>query len=201
MKMLYKRIDIYQKRKHLSSFLLHSHLYLCVCGVHAQINYMYPQMNRKSFLVGCHQKQIRKKIRDENQWFSTGDGVFPADICQHLKVFLVVTIQRMVLASSGQSPGMLLNTSQCTKETLSPIQKRFICPKTSTVLRVRKPGQTWPGPLTLLHKLMVRSSTILESDSKSATLYAWVSSGSVAIIFNSTSSAFLIPWKERMYTN
>lgn len=132
MKMLYKRIDIYQKRKHLSSFLLHSHLYLCVCGVHAQINYMYPQMNQKSFLVGCHQKQIRKKIRDENQWFSTGDGVFPADICQHLKVFLVVTIQRMVLASSGQSPGMLLNTSQCTKETLSPIQKRFICPKTST---------------------------------------------------------------------
>lgn len=57
------------------------------------------------------------------------------------------------------------------------------------------PGLTLPGPLTLLHKLMVRSSTILESDSKSATLYAWMSSGSVAIIFNSTSSAFLIPQK------
>lgn len=60
-------------------------------------------------------------------------------------------------------------------------------------------GLTLPGPLTLLHKLMVRSSTILESDSKSATLYAWISSGSVAIIFNSTSSAFLIPQKKDIY--
>lgn len=56
------------------------------------------------------------------------------------------------------------------KRIIPSIRKRIILTKTATVLRVRNPRLTLPGPLTLLHKLMVRSSTILESDSKSATL-------------------------------
>lgn len=50
-----------------------------------------------------------------------------------------------------------------------------------------------PGPLTLLHRLFVRSSTMSSRKEKSATLYMWMSSGSEAMVLSSFSSAFFTP--------
>lgn len=50
-----------------------------------------------------------------------------------------------------------------------------------------------PGPLTLLHRLLVTSSTMSTRNLKSLTLYMWVWSGSEAMDLSSFSSAFLIP--------
>lgn len=50
-----------------------------------------------------------------------------------------------------------------------------------------------PGPLTLLQRLSVSLSTMSSRKEKSATLYMWISSGSVAMDRNSFSSAFFTP--------
>lgn len=52
---------------------------------------------------------------------------------------------------------------------------------------------TVPGPLTLLQRLTVRSSTMSNKKEKSLTLYMWISSGSEAMDRNSFSSAFFTP--------
>ena len=56
-----------------------------------------------------------------------------------------------------------------------------------------------PEPLTLLHRLSVRPSTMSSRKEKSATLYMWISSGSEAMDLNSLSSAFLTP-KQRTFS-
>lgn len=49
-------------------------------------------------------------------WFSATRVNFspPGDIGQYLKTFLIVTTEKMLLASRGQKPGRLLNTPKRT---------------------------------------------------------------------------------------
>lgn len=53
-----------------------------------------------------------------------------------------------------------------------------------------------PGPLTLLHRLLVTSSTMSTRNLKSLTLYMWIWSGSEAMDLSSFSSAFFIPRRD-----
>ena len=58
---------------------------------------------------------------------------------RHLKTWLVVTsgVGGGIVAVSGWRPGVLLSMLQCTRQ---PPRQRIICPRMSTVLKVRNSG-------------------------------------------------------------
>lgn len=71
--------------------------------------------------------------------FQLGGVIFaPMGHLTCLEAFLVVIIcRRVLLASSGWRPEILLNVLQCTRETSLPLQQKVIQHKMSIVLRLR----------------------------------------------------------------
>ena len=87
--------------------------------------------------VVCQQAGTSSPDNRLNHWFSTLGYFCPlGDFWQYLETFLVVTtgVGRVLLASSGWRPGVLLSIPQCTR---LPPQQSLIQPQVSAASQLR----------------------------------------------------------------